>query len=79
MHWITQAVLVVGVVALVGMAGYVTAYGLPERKPQQTAAERMSEASQQAEDALCKFYLSKPKSYFDADGQAERLRCASAQ
>ena len=78
MHPLTQSVLVVGVLALVGMAGYVTVYGLPERDTAPTTAERLEASAEQVDDILCGVYLSKPISEFNAKGRTAWLECAAA-
>lgn len=76
MHPITQTILAVGVLALVGMGGYVMLYGVPEYDRPLTQSERLDAALESAEETLCRSKLSRPASAYTDRGKAERLKCA---
>ncbi len=75
MHPFVQTVLVVGVLALVGIGGFVAIYGIPEREPEMSAMDRLEAASARAKDTHCRFLLSRGWDELNADGRADRVRC----
>jgi hypothetical protein len=76
MHPVTQAILAVGVLALVGMGGYALAFGLPEQHREPTAMERLDKSMEKADKVLCRAKLSRPLSAYTEAGQREWMRCA---
>lgn len=75
MHPITQSILAIGVLALVGMGGYVIAYGLPVQETKLTSVERLKEKIDQADEHLCRFNLSREWGELSDKGRADRVRC----
>ena len=76
MHPVTQSILAVGVLTLVGMGGYALLYGVPEYDHPLTQSERLDAALERGEETLCRAKLSRPASAYNASGKAERMRCA---
>jgi len=75
MHPVTQGILSVGVLALVGLGGYAVVYGVPQKEEPQTALERLEQATVAADEALCRIKLSRPPEAYNAQGKRERLDC----
>jgi len=75
MNPIVQGILAVGVLALVGMGGFVMVYGVPPAALEVSALDRLTSAHVAARDPLCRANLSRPLSELTEAGRAERLRC----
>jgi hypothetical protein len=76
MHPVTQAILAVGVLALVGMGGYALAVGIPEKHREPTAMERLQATMDEADEVLCRAKLSRPLSAYTEAGKREWRKCA---
>ena len=75
MHPVTQGILSVGVLALVGLGGFAVVYGVPTQEKAPTSLERLEQAALEAGEAICRIKLSRPHEAYNAQGKRERAAC----
>ena len=75
MHPLTQTILALGVLALVGMGGFVLLNGVPEYEREPTGIERLQMLTARADAHLCRSNLSRSWDELNRKGRADRVRC----
>jgi hypothetical protein len=83
MQPLTQTILAVGVLTLVGMGGYVLAYGVPERQTEHEwpdlekimASGRLEALHAREVELVCQILMSFERGELTEDAQVEWERC----